>query len=100
MLENIRDPEKRKLIIKELKHLNLQELVVADARGQEYLTGKSLLELSQNREKDIISVALEIMESTKMKTMTAVAAMNKVSIVLRLVKHNRSLGLLNAFHVS
>ena len=69
MLENIRDLEKRRLIVKELQNLNLQELIVADARGQESLIGKSLLELSQNREKDIVSVALEIMESTKMKTM-------------------------------
>ena len=90
MLENIRDPEKRKLIIKGLKHSNLQELVVADARGQEYLIGRSLLELSQNREKDIISVALEIMESTKMKTTLMSKSLNS-DLLSPLLTHPRSL---------
>lgn len=90
MLENINDPEKRKLIIQELKNSNLQELVVADARGQEYLIGKSLLELSQNREKDIVSVALEIMETTKMKTMLMSKSLN-ADLLLPLLTHPRSL---------
>ncbi|MHB9020003.1 MAG: hypothetical protein ACYC3G_04040, partial [Minisyncoccota bacterium] len=90
MLENIKDPEKREIIIKELKDSNLQELIVADARGQEYLIGKSLLELSQSREKDIISVVLEIMESTKMKTMLASKNLNS-DLLLPLLIHPRSL---------
>lgn len=90
MLENINDPEKRKLISKELQDLNLQDLIVSDARGQEYLIGKSLLELSQNREKDIVSVALEIMRSTKMKTMLMSKSLNS-DLLLPLLTHSRSL---------
>lgn len=90
MLGNINDPEKRKLITKELRDSNLQELVVADARGQEYLIGKSLLELSQNREKDIVSVVLEIMASTKMKAMLMSKSLN-ADLLLPLLAHSRSL---------
>lgn len=90
MLENIKDQEKRKLIIKELKNSNLQELIVADARGQEVLIGKSLLELSQSREKDIVLVALEIMESTKMKAMLMSKSLN-ADLLLPLLTHPRSL---------
>ena len=90
MLENIKDPEKQKLISKELQNSNLQELIVADARGQESLIGKSLLELSQNREKDIVSVTLEIMKSTKMKTMLMSKSLN-IDLLLPLLAHPRSL---------
>jgi N-acyl-D-aspartate/D-glutamate deacylase len=90
MLDNIKDPEKRKLIIKELQNSNLQELIIADARGQEYLIGKSLLELAQNREKDIVSVVLDIMESTKMKTMLMSKSLN-IDLLSPLLTHSRSL---------
>lgn len=90
ILENINDPEKRKIIIKELQSSNLQELVVADARGQENLIGKSLLELSQSREKDIVSVVLEIMASTKMKAMLMSKSLN-IDLLLPLLTHPRSL---------
>ena len=63
---------------------------MADARGQEYLIGRSLLELSQNREKDIISVALEIMESTKMKTTLMSKSLNS-DLLSPLLTHPRSL---------
>ncbi len=90
MLENIKNPEKRGVIIKELQSSNLQELIVADARGQEYLIGKSLLELSRNREKDIVSVVLDIMESTKMKAMLMSKSLN-INLLLPLLTHPRSL---------
>jgi len=89
MLQNIRDHEKRAEIIKELQGVNLQELVVSDARGQEYLIGKSLLELSHNREKDMVSVILEIMEITKMKTMLMSKSLNN-NLLLPLLTHPRS----------
>lgn len=90
MLENIKNPKKRNLIIKELKNSNLEELVVADVREQEFLIGKSLLELSQNREKDTASVLLDLMESSKMKAMLMSKNLNS-DLLLPLLTHQRSL---------
>lgn len=89
MLQNIKDREKRADIVKELQSSNLQELVVADARGHEYLIGKNLLELSRNREKDIASVILEIMEITKMQTMLMSKSIDS-GLLLPLLTHPRS----------
>ncbi len=90
MLENIKSPEKRKVIAKEMKKLNLEELVVTYAKDQGSLIGKSLLELSQNREKDVISVILDIMEASKMKAMLMSKNLNS-SLLQPLLTHSRSL---------
>jgi N-acyl-D-amino-acid deacylase len=90
MLENIKDSDKRKMIINELKKSNIEGLIIADARGQELLIGKSLLEISQDRQRDPISVFLEIMESTKMRARFMSKSLNS-DIILSLLNHPRSL---------
>ncbi|MCL5017516.1 MAG: amidohydrolase family protein [Patescibacteria group bacterium] len=90
MIENIKDAEKRKLIIQELKKMNLEEMIVADARGQEVLIGKSLVELSMTRQKDIALVVLELMESTKMKARLMSKSLNS-DVIISLLNHPRSL---------
>ncbi len=90
MLENIRNSETRQRILVELRKAALQELVVADARGQEYLIGKNLLELSQNREKDMATVLLDLMEATKFHAMLMSKNIN-IGLIKPLLTHNRSL---------
>jgi len=90
MLENIKNFETRKRISDDLKNSNLQELVIADVRGQEYLVGKNLLELSQNREKDIVSTLLDLMDSSKMHAMLMSKNLN-ADLLNPLLIHPRSL---------
>ncbi len=90
MLKNIKDPDKQKKIAQELKTMNLEELIIADARDQESLIGKSLLEISQNRQKDAVSVILDIMESTKMRARLMSKALSADAVSL-LLNHPRSL---------
>jgi N-acyl-D-amino-acid deacylase len=90
MLENIRNSEIRQRILIELRRAALQELVVADARGQEYLIGKNLLELSQNREKDMATVLLDLMEATKFHAMLMSKNIN-IDLIKPLLAHHRSL---------
>ena len=90
MLDNLKNSDKRKMIAKELKTANLEELVVADARGQEALIGKGLLELSQNREKGAAQVLLDIMQSSKMNAMLMSKGVNQ-ELLLPLLTHSRAL---------
>jgi N-acyl-D-amino-acid deacylase len=90
MLENIKNPQKRKIIAKEMSGLNLEHLVVVSAKDQISLIGKSLLELSQNREKDIVSIILDIMEASKMRAMLMSKSINP-ALLLPLLSHSRSL---------
>jgi N-acyl-D-amino-acid deacylase len=90
MLENVKDRDKREMIIQELKKSNIEGLIIADARGQESLIGKSLLEISRDRQRDPISVFLEIMESTKMRARFMSKSLNS-DIIMSLLNHPRSL---------
>ncbi len=90
MMSNIKNDDSRKKIVEELKNSDIQELVIADVRGQEHLIGKSLLELSSVREKDIISTLLDLMESSKMHAMLMSKNLN-ADLLMPLLTHPRSL---------
>jgi N-acyl-D-amino-acid deacylase len=89
MISNIKDSEKRKLIISELKKTDLRELTIIDARGQDALLGKSLLEISESRGIDIELFLLELMNSSRMKARLVSEDIDS-SFLLPLLMHSRA----------
>lgn len=89
MIDNINNPEKRKLIINELKKADLRGLTIVDTRGQDVLLGKSLSEISEGRNIDIVLLLLELMNSSKMRIRLVSEDVDN-SLLLPLLMHSRA----------
>ncbi|MBU4348581.1 amidohydrolase family protein [Patescibacteria group bacterium] len=89
MIDNIKNFEKRKIIINELKKIDLSGLTIVDTRGQDILLGKSVLEISQKREIDAVLFLLELMRTSRMKAMLVSKDVDP-DLLLPLLMHSRA----------
>lgn len=69
MLNNIKTPAVKERILAELPELKNGDLIIAQALGKNYLVGKSLEDFSKNRELDLKSGLLELMDVSNLRAL-------------------------------
>jgi len=67
MREQLQDKNIREKILQELPQVSGDDIIIADAPGQEYLMGKTLGEFAQNQELQLNEALLTILEITKLR---------------------------------
>ncbi|MDD5431018.1 MAG: amidohydrolase family protein [Candidatus Pacebacteria bacterium] len=70
-LKYLDDPNIKSRLIKEMAGLQLGELTVVDAEKQGHLAGKNLEELAKNRSENIVEFVMNLMRTTKFRTILA-----------------------------
>lgn len=77
MLANIESESTRKKIIQELPDLEGDDIVIAQSLHNDYLVGKSIKEIAENRNISLKEALLEIMSLTKLRTTVFYKNINK-----------------------
>ncbi len=89
-LKNIRTPETREKILKELPKVKGEEFVIINAPGHEYLIGKSLKDFCQNRNLTLNQGLLALMELTLLRAVVFYRNIN-IKGVMAALAHERSI---------
>ncbi len=90
MLGYLDDEKTKREIIKEMAHIKPDEYIIAEARGHEFVTGKTLEQFAKNREKSPIDAILELMNDTGLRAMLAYKNLDP-NLLGNILVHPRSL---------
>lgn len=90
MLKNFQAPRIREKILEELPKLDGRKIIITSATGNEYLTGKSLEEFSANRNLDVKSGLLTLMEITGFQAVVFYGNID-INVVHKALVHERAI---------
>jgi len=90
MLANIKTPDLRKKILNELPKIESSDVIVAVAQGADYLVGKSVGQIAENRNLSLNEALLELMEITNMRALVLYKNINE-EVLFRALASERAL---------
>ncbi|MDP3999299.1 MAG: amidohydrolase family protein [bacterium] len=90
VLANLEGETTRKQIIKELSKLDLKDFIVAEARNQDYVLGKTIDQIANDREQKPLEALLDLMDSTGLRGMLAHKNLD-MNLLENILVHPRSL---------